>query len=364
MRMFLLLTLSIFFVSSLTIIAADTDAVSLPSDKNDDALGILTREWLKSDEEVIKMVESGRYDAKLNAALHQASCSSSRSPKVLDALIKRGANVNSMDESGSYPLHHAAFARNPEAVGLLLDKGANPLLQDKHGWFPLNSAVWQAIQRAPNWVDHREEEYKIKVENVIKIVKILIIKGGNDPSFIYGRKKFSEKSAYSDCGNEDVKQAMSEADVIRLQNLKLSRGQHKFWEDLATNSIKEKAEILIQQYKALVKNHPPESMSIAQFDQNKPLAEQLKKIDQSGVDIGFFWDKNAHFAPIKVGTYCFSLILNNTPKIIGGSPETQFETVVTSSFTFEVRDWSNQHVLLKKVEADEMGEVFKFLLKI
>jgi len=46
-----------------------------------------------------------------------------KSPKVLQAMIKRGANVNVADTSGSTPLHSAVRAHNVDSVKLLLEAG-------------------------------------------------------------------------------------------------------------------------------------------------------------------------------------------------------------------------------------------------
>lgn len=51
--------------------------------------------------------------------------------KCAQALISFEADVNSMDESGSTPLHHAVTVGNVEITVLLLDKGADVQLTDK-----------------------------------------------------------------------------------------------------------------------------------------------------------------------------------------------------------------------------------------
>ena len=64
--------------------------------------------------------------------MHRAT----KSPKVLDAMIKRGAKVNVADDSGSTPLHWAVLVRNVESAKLLINAGANVAATDKEGHTP------------------------------------------------------------------------------------------------------------------------------------------------------------------------------------------------------------------------------------
>ena len=64
--------------------------------------------------------------------MHRAT----KSPKVLQAMIKHGANVNVADSSGDTPLHWAVMARNVESVKLLLEAGANATALDNEGRRP------------------------------------------------------------------------------------------------------------------------------------------------------------------------------------------------------------------------------------
>ncbi len=64
--------------------------------------------------------------------MHRAT----KSPKVLQAMIKRGANVNVADSSGDTPLHWAVRNCNVESVKLLLEVGANVTALDNEGRSP------------------------------------------------------------------------------------------------------------------------------------------------------------------------------------------------------------------------------------
>lgn len=64
--------------------------------------------------------------------IHRAA----KSPKVLHAMIQRGANVNVADTSGETPLHWAVRDDNVESVKLLIEAGANVAATDKAGRSP------------------------------------------------------------------------------------------------------------------------------------------------------------------------------------------------------------------------------------
>ncbi len=66
------------------------------------------------------------------APIHEAT----QSPKVLEALIKRGADVNVADTSEATPLHWAVRVKNVESVKLLLAAGADVDARNAEGHPP------------------------------------------------------------------------------------------------------------------------------------------------------------------------------------------------------------------------------------
>jgi hypothetical protein len=61
--------------------------------------------------------------------------------RTLGGLLRRGANVNSVDHDGLSPLHVAARGGYEPIVKMLLDAGANIDLADKNGSTPADMAV-------------------------------------------------------------------------------------------------------------------------------------------------------------------------------------------------------------------------------
>lgn len=60
-------------------------------------------------------------------------------PKVVEALLAQGANVNATDKAGRSALHHAAQKSNHDVIQLLLNApGVNVMLQDQAGNTPLH----------------------------------------------------------------------------------------------------------------------------------------------------------------------------------------------------------------------------------
>ena len=65
-------------------------------------------------------------------AIHRAT-----TPRVLDALLERGASINQIDDLGQTPLHDVENAAHAQ---LLLDRGADPNAKDQDGNTPLHYA--------------------------------------------------------------------------------------------------------------------------------------------------------------------------------------------------------------------------------
>lgn len=78
--------------------------------------------------------------------LHLATTSESH---AIQSLIQNGADIESMDEDGSTPLHRATEAGNVKIVQLLLDAGSCLSRLDYHGrsplWYACDSGNWETI---------------------------------------------------------------------------------------------------------------------------------------------------------------------------------------------------------------------------
>lgn len=55
--------------------------------------------------------------------------------------LRRGADPNQSNASGSTPLHEAAYWGEGDIVSLLLKHGADATRVDEHGWTPLHAAA-------------------------------------------------------------------------------------------------------------------------------------------------------------------------------------------------------------------------------
>ena len=60
--------------------------------------------------------------------------------RVIELLLRRGADVNDVDNEGNTPLHHAAMGCKAEAVRLLLERGADPAAKNMKGEAPIDIA--------------------------------------------------------------------------------------------------------------------------------------------------------------------------------------------------------------------------------
>lgn len=84
-----------------------------------------------------------------------------KSPKVLRAMIKRGAKVNVADTTGSTPLHWAVRNRNLESVKLLLQAGADLTAIDNEGRSPSH---WCKLQ---DGVDCHEDMIETEISELL-----------------------------------------------------------------------------------------------------------------------------------------------------------------------------------------------------
>ena len=72
------------------------------------------------------------------AASHSAN--DERMVKMCEFLVKRGANIDAVDEKGATALHHAASRYRPKTVAALLRLGADATRKDKKGKTALERA--------------------------------------------------------------------------------------------------------------------------------------------------------------------------------------------------------------------------------
>lgn len=80
-----------------------------------------------------------KLDRDGRAAIAQAVISGE--PKLVEMLLRAGAKVNTSDDQGFTPLHHAAQRHSLEIVRLLLDAGASVNQCDVYG----NTALFRAV---------------------------------------------------------------------------------------------------------------------------------------------------------------------------------------------------------------------------
>ena len=70
---------------------------------------------------------------------------------ALRTAIGEGADVNTLDEYGTAPLHHAVAARTPAAVGALLAAGADPRAQASFGNAPQFATAARRVDGDEHW---------------------------------------------------------------------------------------------------------------------------------------------------------------------------------------------------------------------
>lgn len=69
------------------------------------------------------------------------------SAKLLELLLRAGANPNKPNARGWYPLHVAARLEDPKFVTLLLDAGADPKAASQGGYYPIDTASFRGNTR-------------------------------------------------------------------------------------------------------------------------------------------------------------------------------------------------------------------------
>ena len=102
--------------------------------------------------------------------LHYAAAKS-EAPAVVTTLLKAWSNLSARDNFGSTPLHIATrFSKTPEVVTTLLDAGANPAAIDRKGKTPWDYAKQNAaIKGADVYWRLNEERFKTPVKRKKRI---------------------------------------------------------------------------------------------------------------------------------------------------------------------------------------------------
>jgi thiol-disulfide isomerase/thioredoxin len=109
---------------------------------------------------IIKLAEEGENVNVGNkwkeTPLHWSSMPEQPQPKAIKALLKAGADVNSLDEDGCTPLMWAAHNNHEENIKLLLEAGADPAIKDKAGRRAREHAVGDALKELfPKYGDEK-----------------------------------------------------------------------------------------------------------------------------------------------------------------------------------------------------------------
>jgi ankyrin repeat protein len=94
------------------------------------------------------------------------------SPKTVELLVARGANINGANARGDTALHVAAYRQRPAVAALLIQKGAMVNAQTQSGFTPLQSAMWPLAERIPKYRPSADEAAQAR-----KLVELLLSSG-------------------------------------------------------------------------------------------------------------------------------------------------------------------------------------------
>lgn len=153
--------------------------------------------WAGDDKRIEKLVREGVAVNQQNkdgeTPLHVAVSNGKKTPKVVVALLKAGANINAQDGLGSTPLLYSMHRDGSiEYAKILLDNGADVKLARNDGTTALHWAVealyFDIIESLlskgadPNALDDESESplmWAVRLNRNVKFVKILIESGAN-----------------------------------------------------------------------------------------------------------------------------------------------------------------------------------------
>ena len=97
---------------------------------------------------ILELPPRGTPDPAARALLRAAA---SGDLSALRTALGEGADVDTLDEYGTAPLHHAVAARTPAAVGALLAAGADPRAQSSFGNAPQFATAARRIDDGKHW---------------------------------------------------------------------------------------------------------------------------------------------------------------------------------------------------------------------
>ncbi|PID45184.1 MAG: hypothetical protein CSB47_09980 [Proteobacteria bacterium] len=124
----------------------------------------------------------------MNEDIHDIA--ESGSIEDMQILLKKGININTLDEDDNTPLHFSIDRKEPEMTLFLLENGADPTIQNDEGYTALHlSVLYQNIEiaeailkRFPQVVNIESEEWGsplLQALQNIEMVKLLIAYGAN-----------------------------------------------------------------------------------------------------------------------------------------------------------------------------------------
>jgi hypothetical protein len=103
--------------------------------------------------------------------------------KMIELLLKAGAQINAQDKNGATPLHRAVRTRCAKAVQILLKRGADPKIKNKSGSTPFHLAVQNTGRGGSGSEGAKVEQQKI-IQEFLSLGLDKRVKDGNGNSVL------------------------------------------------------------------------------------------------------------------------------------------------------------------------------------